>query len=161
MSQRLFIFILEIVKLIVIAISAYTTGKGIVFGADLNGTLLLLAAPVTLIGATLLTFYQTLEARIADDTLKPNDIVGMFGLSGFWIMQVSTLSGELTLFGYAIIPPESQAVIVTMLQTMSVVILWSFGRRTPGDEMLSRERAVVVQYAKRREADQEQPRLGT
>lgn len=156
MSQRLLSFLIVVVIFIVGGALAWTNG---VFPplTDISANLLTFAAPIVGVFVTLNSWFNVLDSRVADGSLKPGDILGMLTMPTFITAMVACLAGVFQSFGLKVIDPTAQTFIVDSVLVLINVLLRSFSERTP-TATITKSQLVAVQKVQNAEGQVVPPR---
>lgn len=144
-SQRLFFVILVALSFGLVGTFAFTSGHPLLIeGADLNSRLTSVVTPFLAILAVVMSFLKVVNARVASGLLPAGDIIGMASLSEFWVSVIAIISGELQIFGFEVLTPETQTLVVNIGMGLIFTLLSALSDRAPADPIPTEQRAQMV-----------------
>lgn len=130
MSQRLLSTLIVIAMFVVLGIIAYVQHT-IPPLADISANLLTFVAPAVGVFYVLNKWLDTLDAKIADGSLKPGQIAPLLSMPEFYTAMVACLAGVYQTFGFKLLDADTQTFIVNSLLVVVSVLLRSFTNRAP------------------------------
>lgn len=140
-SQRGFSALLDVVAFLLIGFVAVQ--QGVFHLSDLNTkTLLSFWLPLSGVAYGLKTWFDYLDAKVADGSLKAGDILGLFNMPTFFVWLVASWSGIYTIFGGAAFPSDVQTMIVDAMLLIENLLIRSFTNR-PATVTISKAQYVI------------------
>lgn len=130
MSQRTFSTLVVFALFIVVGIIA-AAQHTIPPLADIGNNLLQFVTPAIGVFYILKNWLDVLDAKIADGSLQPGDIVALFSMTDFWLAMVAALSGIFQTFGLKVMDADTQTFLVNSILVAVNVLLRSFTDRPP------------------------------
>lgn len=130
MSQRTFSTLIVFALFIIVGIVAAAQGT-IPPLSDITGNFLQFVTPAIGVFYILKNWLDVLDAKIADGSLKPGDIVALFSMTDFYMAMVAALSGIFQTFGLKVMDADTQTFLVNSILVAVNVLLRSFTDRPP------------------------------
>lgn len=87
--------------------------------------------PLTGVIFILNQFFDVVDAKIADNTLVSGDWMALFKMPMWYATVVSCTAGVFQFFGGEALSPDTQVLIVNLLQAFVFLLLRSFSDRLP------------------------------
>jgi len=145
MSQRLFSFLVVLVMFGLAGVYA-VVNQILPPLTDIMGNFFTFLSPLILVFVTLNSWFDVVDSKVADGSLKPGEIRPLLTMPAFYTAMVASLAGIFQTFGLKVIDEATQAFIVDSALVLVNVLLRSFTERTPA-ATVTKTQLVLVQKA--------------
>lgn len=142
MSQRLVSTLLVAVMFLVGGIVAFAQNT-LPPLSDISANLLSFAAPAIGVFFVLSRWLDTLDAKVAEGSLKPGEIAPLLTLPEFWTSMVACLAGIFQTYGFKLLDADTQTFLVDSFLVVVSVLLRSFTDRPPASVQFVKSRSAT------------------